>query len=60
MMIDDALGIAGGAGCVIERDRIPLVGRHVPGEIGVAFRDQCFVFEAAEALARSRNIPESS
>ena len=36
MMIDDALGIAGGAGGIIERDRVPFVGRHQPGEIGIA------------------------
>ena len=51
MVIDDALGIAGGARGVVERDRVPLVVRHLPGELGVARAEQRFVFQAAQALA---------
>ena len=51
MMIDDALGIAGRAGRVVERNRIPLVARHLPGELGIAFAEKFLVFEAAQAFA---------
>ena len=51
MMIDHALRIAGGAGGVVERDRVPFVVRHQPGEIRIAFAQKLFVFEAADPLA---------
>ena len=53
VMIDHALGIARGAGRVVERDRVPFVVRHRPGEVRVAFAQQFLVFEAAEPLARA-------
>ena len=36
MMIDDALGIAGRAARIVERDGVPFVGRHLPGKVGIA------------------------
>ena len=54
MMIDDAFGIAGGAGRVIERDGVPLVGRHQPGEIRIAVAQKLLVIEIAEPFARRR------
>ena len=36
MVIDHALGVARGAGGVVERDRVPLVGGRRPGERRVA------------------------
>ena len=51
VMIDDALGIAGGAGRVVEADRVPLVVGHLPGEGGIAAFEKCFVLESAEPLA---------
>ena len=53
MMIDDALGIAGGAGRVVERDRVPFVVRHQPGEVGIALAQKILVFEIAEPFART-------
>ena len=38
MVVDHALGVAGGARGVVERDRVPLVGGSGPGEVGIAFR----------------------
>ena len=35
MMIHHALGVAGRARGVVERDRIPFIARHGPGEIGI-------------------------
>ena len=51
MVIDDALGIAGGAGRVVERDRVPFVVRHQPGEILIALAQKILVFDAADPLA---------
>ena len=51
MVIDDALGIAGGARGVVERDGVPFVVRHQPGEIGIALAQKILVFDAAEPLA---------
>ena len=50
MVVDDALRVAGGAGGVIQRDGVPLVVRQAPGEIGIAFVEECFVVLFAEAL----------
>ena len=52
MVVDHALGIAGGAGGVVERDRAAFVGRRRPDEIGIALGDERLVFDAAQALAR--------
>ena len=54
VVIDDALGVAGGARGVIERDRAALVGRRRPLEIRIASGDEFFIFDLAEPLARSR------
>ncbi len=51
VVIDHALGVAGRAGGVVQRDRIPLVGGHDPGEIRIAARDERLVFDAAKPLA---------
>ncbi len=51
MVIDHALRIAGGARGVVERDRVPFVVRHLPGEVGIALRDEVLVFDVAEPLA---------
>jgi hypothetical protein len=53
VVVDDALGVAGGAGGVVEADRIPLVGRHLPGEIRIALREKRLVFQRSQALART-------
>ena len=53
MVIDDALGIAGRARRVEQRERVPLVARARPRERGIAFREQILVAHAAEALARA-------
>ena len=45
MVIDHALGIAGRAGRVVQRNRIPFVARHLPGELGIAFAEELLVFE---------------
>ena len=50
VVIDDALRIAGGARGVVERDRVPLVVRHFPGEVRIARGDELLVFECAEPL----------
>ncbi len=44
MVIDDAFRVAGRARGVIERDGVPLVVRHLPGEFGIAARDEILVF----------------
>jgi hypothetical protein len=51
VVINDALGIAGGARGVIERDRLPLVLRPAPRELCIAFGQQLLVGRLAEALA---------
>ena len=40
MAVDHALGVAGGARRVVERDRVPLIRRIGPGEIGIAVGDE--------------------
>ena len=52
VMIDHALGIAGRAGGIVERDRVPLVVRHKPSVSGVAGGDQLLVFDPADARPR--------
>ncbi len=54
MVIDDALGVAGRARSVIERDRVPFVERRDARVILVAGLEEIFVFDLADALARPR------
>ena len=54
MMGDDALRIAGGAGGVVQRDRIPLIGRVLPGVVRIALGQKRFVVDFAEQLAVRR------
>ncbi|MNZ77600.1 hypothetical protein D3C78_961480 [compost metagenome] len=51
MVVDDALGVAGGAGGVVEADRLPLVARSLPGEFRVALGQQGLVVEVADPVA---------
>ena len=51
VVVDDALGVAGGAGGVVEADRLPLVVRPLPGEFRVALGEQRLVVERADRLA---------
>src|ERR1700691_6355873 len=53
MRVDDALGIAGRARGVVERDRVPFVARGRALISFVALGDQRLVVEAAEPLARA-------
>ena len=46
-----ALGIAGGAGGVAERDGVPFVLRQSCGETLIALRQRVLVFDLADALA---------
>ena len=48
VMVDDALGIAGCAGGVIERYRLPFVMRPRPGGMGLALAKKRLVFGAAQ------------
>jgi hypothetical protein len=48
VVIDDALRIAGGAGRVIEADRVPFVGWRPPGEVGIAAFDEPLVVDRAQ------------
>src|SRR5262249_13360056 len=52
VVIDHALRIAGGAGGIVERDRVPLVVGHFPGEVRIARREKILVVDAAQPLAR--------
>ncbi len=58
MMEDDALGIAGGAGGVVERDRVPFVVRHLPREIGIAAGEKLLVVDLAQRFARLREFAD--
>ena len=51
MVVDDALRVAGRARRVVERDGVPFVVRHGPGEVGVAGLHEGFVVERADPLA---------
>src|SRR5271154_1100733 len=53
MVVDDALGIAGRARGVVERDRVPFVARRRALVSLVALGDQGLVVEPAEPLARA-------
>ncbi len=51
MVIDHALGIAGGAGGVEQRQRVPLVLRQAPGKIRIAAGEEGLVIRLAEPFA---------
>jgi hypothetical protein len=51
VVVDDALGVPRGAGGVVEADRVPLVGRHLPDEVRIALREKRLVFDGSQALA---------
>ncbi|MNQ31925.1 hypothetical protein D3C85_453080 [compost metagenome] len=51
VVVDDALGVAGGTGGVVETDGVPLVLRPLPGELGVALGEEGLVVEVADRLA---------
>ena len=51
MVVDDALGIAGRARSVVERDRVPFVARRRSLVSLVALGDQRLVVEAAQPFA---------
>ena len=53
VVVDDALGIAGRARSVVERDGVPLVVGHFPREVGIARRDEILVLDRAQPLARA-------
>ena len=50
-MIDHSFGIAGRARGIVEGDRIPFVGRHLPGKARIARRHEFLVFELADPLS---------
>ena len=50
MMIDDALGIAGGSRRIVQRDRVPFVVRRPPAKIGLAGSDERLVIAMAQPL----------
>ena len=56
MVIDHALGIAGGARGVVERDRVPFVARQRPRKIRGARGDEILVFGRAQPLARAGEL----
>ena len=45
MMIDDALGIAGGARGIIERNRVPFAVGHFPSKVGIAGGDEILILD---------------
>ncbi len=51
MVVHDALGVAGRAAGIIERDRVPFVLRHGPAIVRIAIGDEILIIEIAEALA---------
>ncbi len=51
VVVDDALGLAGGAGGVVERNRLPLVVGQAPVEFRVALAQEVLVLQLAQALA---------
>jgi hypothetical protein len=57
MVIDHALGVAGGARGVVESDRFPLVPRHHLLELRITGREKRFVVHFTEPLAaRTRRV----
>ncbi|MCY1422268.1 hypothetical protein D9M71_379440 [compost metagenome] len=51
MVIDHALGVAGGAGGVVQRDGLPFVLGPVPDEVGIAFGQEGLVVQVTDGLA---------
>ncbi len=51
VVVDHALGVAGGAGGVVERNGLPLVIRPFPGKRRVAFGEQGFIVQRADRTA---------
>lgn len=51
VMVDHALGVAGGARGVVQRDRLPLVPGPFPGELRVALGEQRLVVQFANRAA---------
>jgi hypothetical protein len=51
VVVDDALGVAGGAGGVVDRDGVPFVGRAGPGVAGVARDEKGLVVGRADGVA---------
>jgi hypothetical protein len=51
VVVDDAFGVAGGAGGVVERDGLPLVGGIEGRGVGIALGEEGFVVEVAEVVA---------
>ncbi len=56
VMVDHAFRIAGRARGVVERDRVPLVRRHGPGEVGIATGEEILVGDRAERGGRAERI----
>ena len=56
MMIDHALGIAGGARRIVERDGVPLVGGHLPGKFRIAAFEKFLVVDLAQPLPALRKF----
>jgi hypothetical protein len=54
MMIDDALGVAGGAGGIEQGNRLPFVLGLSPVIGGIALREEGFIVEIADQLAPFR------
>src|SRR3979411_1625915 len=60
MVIDDTLGVARGAGRVVERDRVPFIRRVHPFEFRVAAGDELLVVAFAEFFAtRAESIDDA-
>ena len=51
VVIDNAFGVARGAGGVVERDRLPLICRPLPRVVRVALGQQRLVIQCADRLA---------
>ena len=54
VVIDHALGVAGGAAGVVQRNRVPLVGGRLPGKVGVAHGHKLVIRDAAQPLHGAR------
>src|SRR5262249_43711859 len=56
VVIDHALGIAGGARSIVERDRVPLVVGHFPSEVRIARREKILVVDHAQPFTRAGEL----
>ena len=54
VMVDHALGVAGRARGVVERNRVPLVGGRLPCIFRITLCDEALVLRLTDALARAR------